>query len=371
MIYYFIIASFLAICYFYFIIILIKAWNKTQEYQKGWTNPFDILISVIIAARNEEENIILLLKSIEYQDFNKNNYEVIIIDDFSTDNTYNLVEKFCENKSNFNIYKLTDNFGKKNAIIKAINLSKGNLIVTTDADCIVNETWLSTIAGFYKKFKPKMIISPVLLNTTNKFSKIQALDFLSLISSAAATCGINKAILANGANLIYEKSVFYEFNNPLNESVSSGDDIFLLLNIKKKYPAKILFLKSNDAVVKTKAKKNLKSFLSQRKRWASKSKSYNDRDIISVSIFVFFVNLFLFINLVLISINLKFSIVFFIFFGVKTLVDFIFLYKTSSFFKQKKLLWFIIPTEIFNVVIIPFLAISGIFGKTFWKGRKI
>ena len=144
-------------------------------------NPFNIFISIIIAARNEEENIITLLKSIENQDLPSENFEVIIIDDFSSDNTYQITKTFCEKHKNFNIHKLSKNYGKKNAIKKAISISKGELIITTDADCIVPETWLSTIVAFYQKHKPKMIIAPVLQVTTNTFSKIQGLDFLSLV----------------------------------------------------------------------------------------------------------------------------------------------------------------------------------------------
>ena len=121
-----------------------------------------------------------------------------------------------------------------------------------------------------------LIIAPVLQVPSETFSKIQALDFSSLTSSAAASCNINKSILANGANLIYEKNTFLEFDNPLNDSINSGDDIFLMLNIKKKYPTEIQFLKSKDAVVKTKSEESFKNFISQRKRWASKSGNYKD-----------------------------------------------------------------------------------------------
>jgi len=371
MIFYYIIALIIVICYLYFIILLTIAWDKTKEYQKDSSNPFDILISVIVAARNEEENIITLLKSIENQDLPFKNFEVIIIDDFSTDNTYEIAKNFCKKYNNFNVYKLNKNYGKKNAIKKAVSILKGKLIVTTDADCIVPKTWLSTIVSFYQEYKPKLIIAPVLQNTNKVFSKIQALDFLSLISSAAASCEANKTILANGANLIYEKKVFLEFNNPLNDTISSGDDIFLMLNVKKKYPNTIYFLKSNAAVVKTKSETNFKKFISQRKRWASKSSNYKDKDIIIASIIVFTINLFLFINLVLLFFYLKFLIIFLIVFLLKILTDFIFLYKSSSFFNQKKLIWYILPTEIFNIITIPFLAVLGSFGKIKWKGRII
>ena len=365
------IAIIISFIYLVFIVFFIINWNKTTAFQKELSTIFGVFISIIISARNEEENIISLLNSITNQDLLAKNFEVIIIDDFSTDNTYKIVKEFCEKHNNFNVYRLDKNYGKKNAIKKAISISKGQLIVTTDADCIVQNTWLSTILGFYQKHKPKMIIAPVLQNTNTFFSKIQALDFLSLISSAAASCNGKKPILSNGANLIYEKKIFLEFNNPLEDSVSSGDDIFLMLKLKKKYVNDILFLKSNDAVVTTNPEKSFKNFISQRRRWASKSSSYKDKDIIISSIIVFTVNLFLFINLILLFFNIKFAVAFFTVFSIKTLIDFIFLYQTSSFLNQRRLLWYILPTEMFNILIIPYLAVSGIFGKTKWKGRVI
>ena len=130
----------------------LKTFDNTEE--KNQKN--NTLISVIIAARNEEKNIGLCIESILKQTYPAHLFEIIIVDDHSIDSTVAIVNSFTQNnitlinlaafrtrQSNLNSYK-------KKAIETGIGFAKGNLIVTTDADCIVQPRWLTTIASYYE-----------------------------------------------------------------------------------------------------------------------------------------------------------------------------------------------------------------------------
>ena len=369
MIYYLIANGGITIVYLLIILSFIKGWGKMPVYQKGSSIPSDIFLSLIIALRNEEQNIQNLINSLLSQSLDKSKFEIILVDDHSTDKTYQLCNILIRNFPHIKIFKLTIKSGKKQALSFGIKNSKGQLIVTTDADCIHHKEWLETIYEFYLEFKPQMISGPVIMSAKSFFEKIQAIDFFSLIVSGAGAIGIHRPIMCNGANLAFEKESFEAFANPYNEHIISGEDIFLLLNIKKAYPHKILFIKSKEATVYTKAEHTFKQFLNQRKRWASKSKAYKDKDIIITAVIVLFINILILANLLTSLILSQFIIVFLVQFLLKSIVDFIFLARTNQFFKYKKLLWYFIPAQLFNILILPFIAIVGIMGSVKWKGR--
>ncbi|MGB4884650.1 MAG: glycosyltransferase, partial [Ferruginibacter sp.] len=141
-------------------------------------------ISIIIPARNEEKNIGPLLLSIQQQTIATEKFEVIIVDDFSTDRTAAIVQQFAFAK----LIQLKNVVGtqhinsyKKKAIETGIAHCNGELIVTTDADCSVPKKWLETIAAFYLQHKPEFIVMPVAINHNNRFIEIfQALDFMGM-----------------------------------------------------------------------------------------------------------------------------------------------------------------------------------------------
>jgi len=369
MIYYLIVNGGITIVYLLIITSFIIGWEKISVYQKESSIPSDVFLSLVIALRNEEQNIQNLINSLLSQSLDKSKFEIILVDDHSTDKTYQLCNSHICNNPHIKIFKLPTNSGKKQALSFGIKKSKGQIIVTTDADCTHHKEWLKTILEFYLKFKPKMISGPVTMNAKTFFEKVQAIDFFSLIVSSAGAIGIHRPIMCNGANLAFEKESFEAFTDPYNEHVISGEDIFLLLNIKKVYPHKILFIKSKEATVYTKAEHTFKQFLNQRKRWASKSTVYKDKDIVLTAIFVLFLNTFMFANLIFSPFLSKLLIIFLSQFALKSMVDFIFLARTSKFLNNEKLLWYFLPAQLFNLLTIPYIAVTGILGSIKWKGR--
>ncbi|MBN2662266.1 MAG: glycosyltransferase [Bacteroidales bacterium] len=331
-------------------------------------------LSVIIAYRNEKENLPVLFKSLENQSYKKENFEIILVNDNSTDNSKLICLEFSEKSDNIFLCDLEGLTGKKNAIKKGILHAKGNLIILTDADCEHKFEWLETINNFYNQSKAKMIIAPVIYKTNPKlfsFENFQALEFLSLIGTTAGSAGINKPIMCNGANLTFEKNIYNSLSDPLNDKITSGDDTFLMLNILKKHPKSIKFLKNPKAIVKTYAQPNLKSFYNQRIRWSSKTKYYKNFNIYFTGISVLLLNIMLFILFIL-TISGVFSVLKFILLILfKLIIDFPLLFITSKFADNRKLLLLSPFLQLFYFMYITLIGIFSFFSKYNWKNRTV
>lgn len=355
-----------------FLILYYRAgWQELKPFSKT-DHESSIKISVIIPARNEEENIAKLLSSIEKQTYPSHLYEVIVVDDHSTDNTATIVSSYQFAKvinlgfDNINSYK-------KKAIETGITVATGDLIVTTDADCIVKEHWLKTIASFKEKTNSVFVASPVMMEyRSNILQTFQALDFLVLQGITAASVQKRIHNMCNGANLAYERKAFFDVDGFTGiDHIASGDDMLLMQKIAQRFPGKISYLLSKDAIVTTQAAKTWKEFFSQRIRWASKATNYNDLKIFSALFVVYFFNctlLALFITgfwlpflwLGLVSILI-----------IKTIIELIFLYPVAKFYNEQKLLSrfpFFQPLHILYTVIAGWL---GVFGSFEWKGRRV
>ncbi|MCD6555756.1 MAG: glycosyltransferase [Bacteroidales bacterium] len=342
---------------------------KTFSSSEKKSTANNIKLSVLIPFKNEEMNLPVIYNNIKKQTLNKDFFEVLFINDHSEDASEFIIKDLIKYETNF--YLITsqqDKTGKKQALKTGINEARNNLIVTSDADCYHPNTWLETISIYYSEHHAKLIISPVIMNGVGFFGKLQALEFLSLTASTAGAAGLNKAIMCNGANLAFSKSVFNEFEDALNINEISGDDVFLLHSVKKKYPKDIHYLKSNDAKVTTDSEQSLKYFFRQRIRWASKSSSYRDFDTITISLIIFITNLLLVLSsIILILIPEKILFISSLFIG-KMIIDSVLLISAANYFKQIKLLFFIPILSIIYPFYIVITAFSGLLTKQIkWK----
>ena len=389
----FIISISLLIVYSALLVYYRQSWMSISDFR------FQILgfepatkISVIIPARNEAQNIGACLQSIIAQSYPKGFFEIIVVDDHSTDTTAEVVLSF--NLPNIKLISLKDfiasgkiNSYKKKAIEIAIQQSNGELIVTTDADCIVPENWLQTIAAFYQKKKPAFIVMPVAIHCTSKFIEIfQAVDFMTLQGITGAS--VNKKIhsMCNGANLAYTKKAFTDVNgfNGI-DNIASGDDMLLMYKIYKQSTDAVLFLKSNNVIVQTQPVQTVKEFFNQRIRWASKADKYDDKRIFAVLLIVYLFNVLLIalpvfalfnnasvtVRLYPITITSSIFEMWLFLLLVKTIVELIFLFPVAKFFKQQKLLWWFPLLQPFHIVYTVIAGWLGKFGNYTWKDRNV
>jgi cellulose synthase/poly-beta-1,6-N-acetylglucosamine synthase-like glycosyltransferase len=353
---------------------LIKGWNTLKPPQIKQLG-FSTKVTVLIAARNEEEKIHLTIDDLLTQDYPKELTEIIIVDDHSTDRTSAIIGSYADRGVKLlqlNIDKPLNSY-KKKAIAEAIKLSEGDFMVATDADCRMGSKWLSSVVGFYEAEGPVMISSPVsYFEEKSFFERLQALEFYSLIGTGAAFISNGHASTCNGANLAYRKDIFYEVGGfkGIND-LASGDDELLLQKVAQRFPGKIGFLKHYDAVVFTHAKPNLKEFFIQRRRWASKSVKYKDKKVVALV-----VCLWLFNVSVLANIGLGFyDSFFFKVVGLQILLKFIFelvfLFPICTFFGRKKLISLLVVSIPLYVLYHVYIGIIGNKGQYMWKGRMV
>jgi len=341
----------------------------------------ETVITIIIPARNEEASVEECLQNILSQNYPHNLTEIIVVDDNSTDNTAMLVEKIiAENKDRtIRLLKLKDVSAtavfKKRAITEAVTVATGKLIVTTDADCRMGKEWLGSIAAYYEFHQPKMILAPVTFTEEKSvFEKLQTLEFIGYIGVSAAAVAMKNPLMCNGANLAYEREAFNAVGGYVhNDNLASGDDVFLMLKIKKMFPGGIHFLKAKEAIVKTFAQKSLNDFFQQRKRWLSKRPGYKDFSVIGTALLVYAFNFFVLLGFVLsfFTAGKFFLVLFTLLFLLKCVSDFVFLYPVAKFFGRRELLWWFLPEQVLVIIYVTLMGIIGSNGKYKWKGREI
>ena len=357
-----------------------RGWNYLVEF-KPEINSGNISFSILIPARNEEQNILNCLNGIIRQEYPVSLFEIIVLDDFSEDNTVKLVKEFISENPQFDIQIIsmsehstqTNNSYKKAAIGKGIENSKYEWIITTDADCTRNKYWLGTIASFIEKNDPVLVSAPVSFNCNNSFfQRAQALEFIGLIAIGAACIERKAPILCNGANLIYRKDVFYAVGGFAGiDTIASGDDELLMHKIHARYPEGIMFLKNENAIVHTHPCETLAEFIAQRRRWVSKSTKYENKKVTLILALSYLFNLGILGILIIGFFKPVFFTFFLLIFGVKVITEYAFYREVVSFFGEGKLLKWCIPASAAHIVYALFIGIYGNFGKYNWKGRKV
>ena len=343
-----------------YLFILIRIYTGLIRIKsfKPQTTP-DISVSVIVACRNEEKNLSFLLPDISAQDYFPGKFECIIIDDNSTDLTFEIASGFTGIK-NLKVLK-NKGSGKKMAVKTGIDASSGELVVTTDADCRLASRWLKTIASFYSEYRPEMIIGPVAINGANCFfQRFQELEFLSLQGITAGTTMIGNPVMCNGANMAFTKEAYLKSNGSLHAEMVSGDDVFLLHSLKQKSDDKIMWLESSDALAKTSPCETWSSFLKQRARWISKAGSFSDGPTILLAIVTFVTILIQPFLLVAGIFDPVFFLVFPGAFILKSIPDYLILRNTTSRYGRKKLMWWFIPSQIFYTYYILRIVLKAI-----------
>ncbi len=322
--------------------------------------PDELFISVVVACHNEERNLPLLLHYLSEQDYNPNMFEVIIVDDNSSDKTYDFISGVTMIKK-LHAIKNTGT-GKKQAIRTGIKASSGEVIITTDADCRMGKRWLSAIVSFCTLTKPDMIICPVKSESNPGFlSYFQELEFLSLQGVTAGTTNAGNPVMCNGANLAFTKESYIRNSGSLHDELASGDDVFLLHSIKNENNSKIVWLESEKAIVTTAANKTLNSFLKQRARWISKTSTYRDLYAKTLAI-VTFVTILLQLSVLIAGFfHPVFFMVFLAVLIIKSVPDFLILHNTTSRYGKKYLMRWFLPSQL----IYPFYVLSvSIFSLT-------
>lgn len=378
---YFLILTVLLLLVYSILILLYRRWLRRLPvfHAKAGLQPRNIF-SVIVPARNEADNIRACLQSILQQSYPTALFEVILINDHSTDATEAIVRSLQQQHENLKLINLSDhipdnrlNAYKKKAIELAIAASRGNWIVTTDADCIVGAGWLQVYDAYIQETGPVFVAAPVMFSTKGSFlSLFQLLDFMSLQAITAAAVSAGHHAMCNGANIAYRKEVFYEVGQFEGiDHIASGDDMLLMHKISQKHPGKLGYLFAKEAIVRTTPMPDWKSFFNQRIRWASKADQYRDRSIFRTLALVYAVNaglLVLFFGGLFVNGGIHHWL---LIVSAKTLVELSLMLPAARFYGQLKTLWWFPVMQPFHIVYTVTAGWLGKFGTYQWKGRNV
>ena len=371
---------FFSISLIYFLIItLINIGIFRIKRFRRKSEPLLTKITIIIPARNEEKTIGNCLANISNQDYPGHLMEIIIINDNSVDQTEKIILEFAQLHPSMNIKLIStpaigiDQAFKKHSIKLGADNSTGELLITTDADTYLKPGWISSMVGFFSQHHPQMIIGPVTFcKESSLFSRLQSMEFSGLMAATAGSCEMEFPLMCNGANLAFTRKA-YNATISLDEDLRypSGDDLFLMMKIKKKYGSgSVKYLFSEDAVVSVKAKKTLNEFFSQRIRWVSKSRGYSDPIILIISIITWLFNCLLLSALLagIFSFHLfTFSLIILV---IKMIIEFPAVWRIMALSENKT--WFLYPlTQVLNLVYVTLIGILGNVLSYEWKGRNI
>ena len=324
-------------------------------------------ISVVVAARNEEENIIDCLKSLEGLIYPEEKIEILIVDDNSTDATGELVNQFVEGKSEFKSLRVEKKHprlsGKAGAIAYALNHAKGEVIITTDADCVVSPTWAKTLASHYND-GVAMVCGYTTQYNFSSFTGMQEVDFIYLLGVAAGAMNLGKPLSCIGNNMSFRKSVYDEVGGYESIPFSVTEDFKLLMTIHDLKKYKIIYPLDSGGLVYSKPCEDLKSLYWQKKRWGVGGL---DSDLAGFSVMAAaFVT-----HIAILLIPFFYSPIALYLLLLKIAVDYFFLYplfkKLKLEFKIKNFISFEIYLLIY-VLVLPLLVIFN--RKVKWKGRE-
>jgi cellulose synthase/poly-beta-1,6-N-acetylglucosamine synthase-like glycosyltransferase len=371
----FIVCFFLSMGYAALMFAYRHGWEQQPVYKTNGSRP-KTSISIIIPARNEEQNIGACISSILVNTYPKELFEIIVINDHSTDNTVAVVEAFdLPNVRCIDLPAQKEGTVayKKAALGLGIERSRGELIVTTDADCTAPPHWLKYIAAIYEEQKPVMIVAPVDLTTNGSVVQtFQSLDFMSMQGITAAVHQLKLGNMSNGANLAFSKEAYNAVDGYKDiDHLASGDDFLLMMKFQKAYPERISYLKSPYAIVRTAPQPDWSSFFQQRIRWASKSGKYDDKKMTAMLAFVYLFNFSFLVVLVAAVVQPFFWFVLLLMLVFKTIAEIYYLDPVAGFFgktKQMRVFPLLQPLHIAYVIS---AGLLGMVGKYQWKGRSV
>lgn len=333
-------------------------------------------VSVIISARNEEETIEKCIRQLILQRFDKEQFELIIIDDASEDNTYELAESILKDSDvDYRLIKQPAHQGKKKNLAIAIELAKGDIIITSDADITYRSlNWLSYIASYFEAHNPNLLILPIDFKDEYTFiSKFQIVENIALMAVSAGYTTLKKSFMCSGANLAFKKSAYVAVKGYQSHiHIASGDDVFLLEDIKKLDVSAIHYLSVKDVIVTTKSQPDFKSLLNQRVRWASKFRHNTNWLNFFGGLVVLLANLFPLALLVSVLNQSVILVPYLVTFTlVKVIFDFLLLFLASHFLNKAKYFWWLLSFECVYFMYALIVGIASLFYKPYWKHKKI
>lgn len=351
-----------------------KAWISLPE---AVISDFVPNVSIVVVFRNEAQNLHHLLEDVNHLETTGNKVELVLINDGSDDNGAALIE-FWKSKHNLdvkveNLYARTKAH-KKEGIELGIANAKYEYVVVTDADCRLPKQWLKTMITVNPK---RLRCGPVsYLPENHAFSGLLELELMALSAMAASTISMGKPVLANAANMAYCRSLFFEVGGYRTKEAKqspSGDDIALIKQVKRKHASGVQYVKHKGAIVETRMPSTTGEFISQRIRWAGKTRFdlFKSGAMFHISMISVYVALFVGLLLMPIFNSRLLAITWVTCFLIKFFIDRYYFKSFLTFFNKQHLLRYLPASEIFHLLYVIPIAVASLFIPYKWKGRVL
>jgi glycosyltransferase involved in cell wall biosynthesis len=349
-----------------------RGWLRTSEAVTS-DKATCIKFSIIIPARNESAHVVACIQAIQTCEYPKECYEIILIDDHSTDDTAEKIRNFAD--SGVRMYTLPEGkTGKKEAISYGVSMARHAHIICTDADCVPGKDWIKSHAAAFSNQEVHLttgIVMPLRENTV--LDHFQWMDFAATMVLTAAGIKYKAWFLANGANFGFTKDFFYQAGGYSgNSHIASGDDVFMIQKAAAIDPNKIVFVKSQTGLVITQPVSSWTALCEQRKRWATKAFKTKGDGVVLIQEFVFILSL-LIVSGILIGWILHEDLFLWagIALGLKMIVDYVFLIQLARYYGQKVEWLYFLPSFLLYLFHILYSGYQAMFpGSYTWKSRK-
>jgi cellulose synthase/poly-beta-1,6-N-acetylglucosamine synthase-like glycosyltransferase len=356
------------------------------------------MFSIIVAARNEAQNLPACLNSLLSQNIPADRYEVIVADDRSDDATPQILRDAAAKHPNMRVVTITKTpYGispKKHAVMTAIAASKNEIIVFTDADCVVPATWLSCIDGQFSEEGGADLVQGITTYShtpgmNRLFWGLQSVDFLShgIIAAAAIAAGL--PINSNANNMAFRRKAFERAGGyGGTENVVPGDDDQLLQRVwnygrgkdkNRKFDTnrtnninthRIVFMTDRGGAVETAPTPTVAMLFEQRRRWGAVTVHYGTRQIALLSaVFAFYLTIAVTAVISIFS-PARYLPVFLSLMLVKLTGESALMIPGTRIFGKKHLRKYIVPASIIQLPTALASVIFGVFGGFRWKGAR-
>jgi len=289
-----------AIQLFYYLVVFGKfSFAKSQKL-----TPKKIGISVIVCAKNEADHVIQFIPLLVEQDYP--NFEIIIIDDASSDDTLEIFEEFEKKYANVKLVKVENNEAfwgnKKYALTLGIKASKKDYLLFTDADCYPNsKDWITQMSSPFTMNKTIVLgygahekIAGSFLNKVIRFeTMLTAIQYFSWSKMGYPYMGV-------GRNLAYKKEEFFNARGFIDHmKIRSGDDDLFINQVATNKNTTICY--TPESFTYSKPKTTFKDWFNQKRRHLTTSEFYKPLDKIRLTVFYISQLFFVLLTIILLA----------------------------------------------------------------------
>lgn len=336
------------------------------------------LVTILIAARNEAGRIQKCLDCLLAQDYPPEKLQIVVVDDRSDDATVEILRHYCARRPGrlvtLSISETSPDISpKKNALEKGMGLATGEIILTTDADCVMSPSWVSALVAEFDGdigLVLGMTSYYRLEGRSRLLWGVEALEFLSYGIVAAALIGLRFPVHGNANNIAYRRKLYDQASGFSSHGhIVSGDDDFLIQSIHRLGLWKIAYSVRPESQVMTEPPLSLRHFWEQRKRWASKCSLYEPKQV------AFLGAIFTYYTLILACLGLGAAHASFLWLGLagwsaKTGMDYWVMHRGTGIFEKRELMAYFPITCLLHIPLIIAAVLAGSFGQFTWKGQK-